>query len=99
VEFDVLVNSSKRICSHKCVHGICHDGECFCRYPYVGYTCNVEAGTEVPRALAWTLCIFFAATTSIIALLVFQPKGPLEPLPRVEDPHMADEEWREPQPG
>jgi len=89
-------NLKRGECLQPCENGICHDGECYCRYPYAGRTCTSKENLRVEM---WAACcvftLVFLVTAGVVAY-VYVPQSDLDRAPQVEQDHMADEEWKAP---
>jgi hypothetical protein len=85
-------------CQKPCKNGICHDGECFCRYPYVGLQCEHLAISEVGKVLAATILTGVALFTALCVIVVFRANQKHSAAVPIQEPHMADEEWLPPPP-
>lgn len=85
-------------CQKPCQNGICHDGECFCRYPYVGLQCDIMAISEITKVLAVTMLTGIALFTALCVLVVWRANHKNSAAAPVQEPHMADEEWLPPPP-
>jgi len=83
-------------CQKPCVNGICHDGECFCRYPYVGLQCEIVAIAEIGKVLALTMLTSLALFTALCVAVVIRANQKTSAAAPVQEPHMADEEWLPP---
>jgi len=83
-------------CQKPCLNGICHDGECFCRYPFVGLQCEIVAITEIGKVLAITMLSSVALFTALCVFVVFRANQKTSAAVPVQEPHMADEEWLPP---
>jgi len=83
-------------CQKPCVNGICHDGECFCRYPFVGLQCDIVAISEVGKVLALTVLVGVGLFTALCVLIVFRANQKTSAAAPVQEAHMADEEWLPP---
>ena len=55
-----------------CVNGICHDGECFCRYPFVGLQCDILAISEISKLLAAAMLTGVALFTALCVVVVYR---------------------------
>jgi hypothetical protein len=85
-------------CQRPCENGICHDGECFCRYPYVGLQCDILAISEIGKVLAATMLMGIGLFTALCVFVVWKANQKHSPAAPVQEPHMADEEWLPPPP-
>lgn len=83
-------------CEKPCKNGICHDGECFCRYPFIGTYCEIEGKVEISTVLAVSAITFSSLTTALCILVAFRSNQKTSLETPVEEPHMADEEWLPP---
>lgn len=83
-------------CEKPCANGICHDGECFCRYPYIGLQCDIVAIAEIGKVLALTMLTCVALCTALCVLVVFRANQKTSAAVPTQEPHMADEEWLPP---
>lgn len=85
-------------CQRPCANGICHDGECFCRYPYVGLQCDIMAISEIGKVLAATMLMGIGLFTALCVFVVWKANQKHSAAAPVQEPHMADEEWLPPPP-
>lgn len=85
-------------CEKPCVNGICHDGECFCRYPFVGLQCDILAISEISKLLAAAMLTGVALFTALCVVVVYRANQKATVAAPVQEPHMADEEWLPPPP-
>lgn len=85
-------------CQKPCLNGICHDGECFCRYPFAGLHCEIVPITEIGEVLAFTMLTCLALFTALIVCIVYRANQKTSAAAPVQEPHMADEEWLPPPP-
>merc|ERR1719313_2960739 len=93
-----LVEIPSDECQKPCQNGICHDGECFCRYPYVGLQCDIVAISEIGKVLAVTLLTGVALFTALCVVVVWRANQKHSTAAPVQESHMADEEWLPPPP-
>jgi len=83
-------------CLQPCVNGICHDGECFCRYPYAGRVCTSKENLRVEMWAACSVFMLIFLLTAGVVVYVYVPQSDLDRAPQVEQDNMADEEWKPP---